>query len=776
MNGFDDDRAAARAVRKLSRQMGADRRTDREQGYEFPKALRIGAPWALIPLTFLAAAVLQLAFFAWQVEWLGGVLFGGSAVALSLLRWKLSHQRTWWRKVLEVADVAAPLTLIMLVVAFGYHVEVMLTFLAVGITLAIAHNMRHARHSEGGELVTTTAAGQAGGGKDRAAEWRAWTAENLPAAHGSQLTVLEDSGERLTAGVELRPGQVPEDITEELPRIESWAGGIREGATAIVGNFQNKLLLMIPRKDALDSPIPWHGPHAPGENIIEPIELGRYRDGSPLAMVLPHTKINGKPKVVAHLLTAGMPGAGKTEAGQVSDFSIACRAESALILCDSVKAEQSLHGLDQAAAYVASTAPMIRWLLTRLVNHTIPARAAYLGNPARNLLGKHLTNWVPGCGLKFLSVHFAEAGALVGVEAVTTIVERCRSVGIWIDFELQRASHTKVDTDARAMFGAGQSFGVEDEVDARMVLSDRLVDLGADPSAWGTDNPGYVYMEAPWVPKARRTMPARYDNIGAADLSAAVAEYRHLFQDLDPVTADSLGKPYAEFVATRVAARDAAPRQHSFNPAAHGGAVASAQAAALTSPAPSPAPSSTPPTLDGIAMLIPSQPDHHDPDELTPEEETQMKNEAADELAASFAEMVDRDDDPDLAFETAAELRAATDDVRLGTAGDLPAPGAFVRDESADIEFPGQPPEGPKMPKAEAVAVLVEILAGIGVGNEFAPKDLYQAVQERTGHSGTWVRQTLPLLASQGYIDATAARGRYVVLETDLKPELSYSR
>ncbi|MFC7593605.1 hypothetical protein ACFQYP_65270 [Nonomuraea antimicrobica] len=62
MNGFDDDRAAARAVRKLSRQVGADRRTDREQGYEFPKALRIGAPWALIPLTFLAAAVLQLAF------------------------------------------------------------------------------------------------------------------------------------------------------------------------------------------------------------------------------------------------------------------------------------------------------------------------------------------------------------------------------------------------------------------------------------------------------------------------------------------------------------------------------------------------------------------------------------------------------------------------------------------------------------------------------------------------------------------------------------------
>ncbi|MFI7455466.1 hypothetical protein ACIBQX_48965 [Nonomuraea sp. NPDC049714] len=766
MNGFDDERGAARAMRKLSRQMSTDRRTDREQGYEFPKALRIGAPWALIPLTFAAAAVLQLAFYAWQVEWLGGLLFGASAVALSCLRWKLSHQRKWWRKALEVADVAAPLTLIMLVVGVGYHVEVMLSFVAVGITLAIAHNMRHARHGEGGELATT--AGQAAGGKDRSAEWRAWTAENLPAAHGSQLTVLEDSKERLMAGVELRPGQVPEDITEDLPRIESWAGGIREGATAIVGGFQNKLLLMVPRKDALERPIPWRGPDGPGENIIEPIRVGLYRDGSPLVMVLPHTKVAGRPKVVAHLLTAGMPGAGKSEAGQVSDFAIACRAESALILCDSVKAEQSLHGIDQAAAYVASNTTMIRWLLTRLVNHTIPARAAYLGNPSANLLGKHLKNWVPGCGLKFVSIHFAEAGALVGVDAVTTIVERCRSVGIWIDYEVQRASHTKVDTDARAMFGAGQSFGVEDEIDGRMVLSDRLVDLGADPSAWGTDNPGYVYMEAPWVPKARRTMPARYDNIGEADLQAAVTEYRHLFQDLDPVTAESLGKPYAEFLASRVAARDAAPRQHSFNPAAHGPTAAPA----VTAPA---ATSLRPPTLDGIAMLIPSQPDHHDPDELTPEEENQMKHEAADELAASFAEMVDRDDDPDLAFETAAELRAATDDVKLG-AGEPAEPGEFVRNEAADVEFPGQPPEGPKMSKAEAMAVLVEILAGIGVGNEFAPKDLYEAVEARTGHSGTWVRQTLPLLASQGYIDATAARGRYVVLETEPHPELSYAR
>ncbi|MFC7593604.1 hypothetical protein ACFQYP_65265 [Nonomuraea antimicrobica] len=701
------------------------------------------------------------------MEWLGGLLFGGSAVALSLLRWKLSHQRNWWRKALEVADVATPLTMIMLVVGFGYHVEVMLTFVAVGITLAIAHNMRHARHSEAGELATTS--GPAGGGKDRAAEWRAWTAANLPSAHGSQLTVLEDSRERLTAGVELLPGQVPEDITEDLPRIESWAGGIREGATAIVGGFQDKLLLMIPRKDALERPIPWPGPSGPGENIIEPIRVGLYRDGSPLTMVLPHSKIDGKPKVVAHLLTAGEPGAGKTEAGQVSDFSIACRAESVLILCDSVKADQSLHGFDQAAAYVASTTTMIRWLLNRLVSHTIPARAAYLGNPSRNLLGKHLANWVPGCGLKFVSIHFAEAGALVGVDAVTTIVERCRSVGIWIDFEVQRASHTKVDTDARAMFGAGQSFGVKDEVDARMVLSDRLVDLGADPSAWGTDNPGYVYMEGPWVPKARRVMPARYDNIGEADLTAAFAEFRHLFQDLDPITAESLGKPYADFLAARVAARDAAPRQHSFNPAAHSPAHGPAGVAAgATSP--------TRPTLDGTAMLIPSQPDHHDPDELTPEEENQMKREAADELAASFAEMVDRDDDADLAFETAAELRAATDDVKLGTAGDLAMPETFVRDESADIEFPGQLPEGPKMSKTEAVKVLVEILAEVGVGNEFAPKDLYQAVEERTGHSATWVRQTLPLMTSQGYIDATAARGRYVVLETDPKPELSYAQ
>ncbi|MGW4412107.1 hypothetical protein ACWEJ6_49475 [Nonomuraea sp. NPDC004702] len=768
MNAFEADRDIARVTRQTWRRLGTDRRTGREQGYEFPRALRIGAPWTLIPLTFLAAAVARLAFCAWQVQWLGGLLFGGSAVGLSLLRWKLSHQRGWWREALEVADVAAPLALVTLVVAFGYHVEVMLSFVVLGITLAIAHNMRHARHSVGEPAIT--GGHVAGGGGDRAAEWRAWTAENLPAAHGSRLTVLEDSRDRLTAGVELRPGQVPEDITDDLPRIESWAGGIREGATAIVGRFQDKLLLMIPRRDALERPIPWPGPSAPGENIIEPVEVGAYRDGSPLVMVLPHTKVEGRPKVVAHLLTAGMPGAGKSEAGQVSDFSIACRAESTLILCDSVKAEQSLHGIDQAAAFVASSTTMIRWLLTRLVNHTIPARAAYLGNPSRNPLGEHLKNWVPGCGLKFVSIHFAEAGALVGVDAVTTIVERCRSVGIWIDYEIQRASHTKVDTDARAMFGAGQSFGVDDEVDARMVLSDRLVDLGADPSAWGADNPGYVYMEAPWVPKPRRAMPARYYNIGEADLAAAVTEYRHLFQDLDPVTADSLGKPYAEFLAARQAVRDSAPRPHAFNPAAHGATGITATRADVGAGAVAPTTMATfhaPPTVDGVAMLIPSQPGHLDPADLTAEEETQMRREAADELAVSFAEMAGRDDSPDLAFEIAAELRATIDDAKFGTAADLPAPVDFVRDARAEVQFPAQLPEGPKLSKREAVAALVDILAGIGVGNEFAPKDLYQAVEERTGHSATWVRQTLPLLVGQGYIDATAARGRYVVLESD---------
>src|SRR5262245_29510737 len=140
IHDLTDERAASRTIRRLSRQVGSD---SKDRGYEFPAALRIGAPWAMIPVAFMAAAALQLAFHAWEVTWLGGVLFGVATVLLGVLRLKLSHQRSWWRKALEVADVAVPLLLITLVVGTGYHIEVMLTFVTAGITLAIAHNMRH---------------------------------------------------------------------------------------------------------------------------------------------------------------------------------------------------------------------------------------------------------------------------------------------------------------------------------------------------------------------------------------------------------------------------------------------------------------------------------------------------------------------------------------------------------------------------------------------------------------------------------------------------------
>lgn len=746
------DRAGTRAMRKMSRQMG-DKPT-----YELPAVLRIGAPYAMIPITFACASALRLAFDSLGQTLLGGVLFALSTGGLSYLRWRTTHQRDWLGRPLAVSDVAAPMALITAIVGYGYHASILLSALVIGITLAIGHNIRHTRHAETGALAVGDS-GTGGQGHARALEWRKWTEENLPSAYGSEMTVLEDSKERLMAGLDLRPGQVPEDIIDDLPRVESWAGGIRQGATAIVGAFQNKVMLLVPRRDSLEKPIAWPGVDGPGVSIAEPITVGVYRDGSPLSLTLPHTKVNGKPKVLANLLTAGMPGAGKTEAGLVLDITIASRAESALILADGVKADQSLHGIGEAAALVLNSLVLIRWLLNRLVTHTVPARAAYLGNPSRNLLGRSLKNWEPGCGLKFTTLHLGEAGALVGVDTLTKVVEQCRSVGIWLHVELQRASHTKVDTDARASFGAGQAFGTESDVDARMVLSDQLVDLGADPSAWQADNPGYVYMEGPWVPRARRTMPGRYFNITSDakrdDIADAVAEHQHLFQVLDPVTADSLGDTYRKFRAMVDARRDGEPRQYSFNPAAHG-------------PRETQAPAGGPAVLDGAAMLVPADEAVED-DELTPEEEDQMRHEATADVTAEINDMAEESSDLEDAFETSAELRAAF-------AEEPEEPGTFVRDDEADVAFTDEAEDkGPKLSRDEAIDLLLGIIAQVGVGREFQPKDLYEQVKELTGREGTWVRQTLPVLVARGHVEPTSGHGRYVVLEGERIPAMSYA-
>ncbi|WP_031171855.1 hypothetical protein [Streptosporangium roseum] len=732
------------------------------------------APWLVMGGTFVSAATLRLAFDVWGVTGWAGLLLGISTAALGALSWKLTHQRGPIGRWHDVVNTVAPMSTITLTTWLGFHTQILLPALIVGITTCLAWNKRHTRHG-GGEL----AAAGAGAGGAREAEWQAFTDEHLPQLKGSQLTVLRDDSEQMVAGLKLGPSQVPEDVGHVLNRIGRWAGGIRAGANMIVGDSEERVLLTLMRRDPLAKPFDWAGPNAPGANIIEPIAgLGVYRNGADLQLTLPHTVINGAPKVVFHLLSTGLAGAGKTESGWEMDASIITRRESALIFGDGVKADQSIGPIEDGAAYILRTVPMIKALLKRLVEHTIPARAAYLGDPTRNLLSRPLSNWVPGCGLTFLTVHLAEGGALFGVQAMTTLAERCRSVGIHLHLEVQRASATRVDTDARYNFGGGLCFGVQDSVDAAMVLSDELLGLGVNPAAWKNSKPGYAFLEAPGIAQAQQTIPARFARTSAEQVKAAIAEYAHFIDPIDPLTAATLGPDYGRYRAETDARLGRRPVQHSFQPAHPGYGVGApllqgqieavptiaAPAFTPTQAAPVPAQAAAP-AGPAAPMLHVTPADPSDQDTDMDDDATLPADEAA-ELAAEAAEelindMTDLADTAEEAMELAAETRAALASPTINH--DLEP---FTRNPSADIAFPGAD-DGPKVSREEAVHILTGIVADIGTGNEFKPKDLYEIVQQRTGRSGSWVRTTLLLLIDRGMVEVVDGRGTYVVISTD---------
>ncbi|MBP2703490.1 hypothetical protein JOL79_06720 [Microbispora sp. RL4-1S] len=772
-------KTSRREARKLKRQMS-------ETG-EISAALRLLAPWLLL---LLSIGVAPLAWLLTRARDVQGFTATCVIVCGALLVWSslyLNRGRLTFNRVHEALNFAAPTGVTSYTILQGPDTYVMIGAFTFGMTSAIIWHKRHTSTT----LRELERRGHGGGGS---AEWRGFVQDYMPSIADSELTVIRNTPVDAVAGLQLGPGEVPDDLSAQLiDRITKFFGGIRGGTTLAIGDHLDKVGVHVMKTDPLRKPFDWQGPSAPGESIVELVEgLGRYRDNADLSLVMPYVAAatpDDEDVQQSHLLMVGMSRAGKGDAGELIDCNVACRADAGVVVLDAVKGDQQLGVIGDGAVYVVTSVPAIRSFMWKLVNVTIPNRAAFLGDPRRNPLGRMLREWVPGCGLTWLQVHAYEAAALYGNADLVKITERAASVGIKLIVEAQRGVHDRVDTNVRSNAADLIMFGCNDADDAKLVMPPELVDMGAQPWVWKNRQPGMCYTVLGHLPLNRQVIPARFARRSrdGSDVAAALAEYRPFVEaPLDPITAASWGEPYAKFDATRQAERDRRPRQHAFagppapryaDPYEQPPAPAAAPAAPPAVPTP-PAAAAAPPVAVRRSTPAPAAAPADDmpvegfdlgeglDDELAPGPEYE-----ADEVATQAENLVG---DVALGLEGDPERRGVLQQMvdgleRMGRPGDDEPQGA-AGERFEDIEFP--PAEGDEglqaiVDRDEAVDILLAILAeDIGEGGTFKPQDLYDLVRARARRSDSWVRHELKTLREWGCVRSHDDYGSYVVIHT----------
>ncbi|TCB97595.1 conjugal transfer protein TraB [Micromonospora zingiberis] len=327
-------------------------------------------------------------------------------------------------------------------------------------------------------------------------------------------------GARATAPVVLEPGVTASDLAGERGALAS-ALDVSPTAVRVIPNPDSarRATVSVVPVDQLKETRYWPGPSAPGASIADaPTRLGVMEDGEPLEIWLPGDHSKGRNS--AHLSVVGMSGAGKTELVLNLCADLLTRTDVRLIITDTRKGDQLPEWLRKGAHETHLDAVSAEDFIESLPQ-VIAQRARHLGQ-------RGLKQWVKGCGLDYWAVVNFEAARLVSEsDSFVDITESARSVGIFLLVELQRATHDRFPTSARANISARVCLGVARDDDAEAALSESTLDSGAAPWEWKNGRPGYLYAELPGVDQERWSMPARaFIARSEDDRAAVVAQHR----------------------------------------------------------------------------------------------------------------------------------------------------------------------------------------------------------------------------------------------------------
>ena len=354
---------------------------------------------------------------------------------------------------------------------------------------------------------------------------------------GTRMRVREENELRRVGTVQLRPGDTVEEIQGSLTSIASALKLPRRSIRAVEDPADcSRAEVTIIKRDVLREPIDWHAlsDDEVGISIADaPLELGTYEDGVTFTDDL----------FDHHTMTAGMSGSGKSTYAKLKALKIGARTDAATVAIDLAKGSQTLGSVRSALLWDAYTMQDARTVLSGL-ERAITARADYLGS-------KGLENWEKGCGLTFLHVLMEEAARLVDEEALVSLGQVARSVGIHLEVSLQRGTYTNIDTDARANFSSRICMGTADEADAAKVLPEYVIDAGAAPHHWADRQQGCAYAAVKSASNERHVIPLRFHRATNKALETAAALLPDQDSKLDPITRRAFGEAYAAHRAAR---------------------------------------------------------------------------------------------------------------------------------------------------------------------------------------------------------------------------------
>jgi hypothetical protein len=347
---------------------------------------------------------------------------------------------------------------------------------------------------------------------------------------GTRGKVASDDGTTRTVNV-THPNVTHKEMSAALPYIAARGHFLPSGVRYLPGKNGGMGKFIIIRRDTLSKSVDWPGPSKPGGSIADPMVVGTRMNGSALVVC------RYGPGGAVHTLRAGTPGAGKTNGIIVEIAEAVTRTDVVYWYSDIIKPDGTLPwirtGVDWFARTYEETSAMVG-----AIDRIIPERMTWLSE-------RGFYEWVPGCGLPFLVVVFEEAARIV--EKLSTryvrILEAARSAGISICTSMQRPSGSNLDTDARAMMGAGQMFGCKYPEDVSFVLSDTLQDAGADPTQWAANFPGKCYYE--FGEPEDQASPGRTFKMDRNILLTHIRTWAPRMTALDTVSALAAGKPYA---------------------------------------------------------------------------------------------------------------------------------------------------------------------------------------------------------------------------------------
>lgn len=345
---------------------------------------------------------------------------------------------------------------------------------------------------------------------------------------GTKTTILENTKDRVKGIIQVKRGtNTIDDAQKHKGHLASLFKAPRNAVRIEPDqNDASRGRFTIVRRDLLNEIVPFE-PNNEETSPNDKFVVGRYENGDPAEFNL-HSKRLG----AIHMLIQGMNGSGKSEFAKVIFARAFNHKNSAVIVVDVTKGNQTLN-LARNGLHLVISEEQIAEALFKRFSRTIKDRADELGR-----LNK--TKWDEESGLTFLYFHIEEASGLIADNpAFIKMMETARSVGIAITASLQRASYVAVDTAARAQFSAVVCFGVQDMKDAGFALPDDVIASGADPSVWRNSKPGYAYLVHPEVDQELWTMPLRSALITDQELFEA-ANARQL-QPIDPITMRSLG-------------------------------------------------------------------------------------------------------------------------------------------------------------------------------------------------------------------------------------------